>query len=76
MASITHPGRTIDEIDRIERAKMRAEMEHLQKRVERLSTDMAAIFDGIDRGEQVDLQYPSGEVVTITRARPRKTQEG
>lgn len=74
--SIAHPGRTSDEIERIERAKMRAEMEHLQGRVERLSSDMAAIFDAIANGEQIDLQYPDGRVLTVTRAKKRGEREG
>lgn len=74
--TIAHPGRTSSELERIERAKMRAEMEHLQARVERLSSDMAAIFDGIRNGDRVELTYEDGEVITITKARKRGDREG
>lgn len=75
MPGISHPGRPSDQLAAIEHVKQRAEMEHLQCRVEQLSLDLAAIFDGIRDGGPVELTYPDGTVVPITKARRRGAGE-
>lgn len=55
----------------IARAQDAAKLKFLERAVERLTGELAEIFDGIARGEHVELAYPDGSIITITRARNR-----
>lgn len=69
--TIRHPGRMSDQVAAIEAATRRAEMDVLQTRLQEAIESLANIFDSIARGEKVDLTYPDGQIITITRARNR-----
>ncbi|MES0071857.1 hypothetical protein [Mesorhizobium sp. M0058] len=73
---VSHPPRLSDLQASIARAQLDAKMTILEQMNERLTLQLQSIFDGIARGGQVELVYPDGEVVLITKARPRKTGEG
>ncbi len=73
---ISHPQRASDVQERIARAQADAKMTVLEQMIERMHFQLQSIFDGIGRGDQVELVYPDGEVVLITKARPRKAGEG
>lgn len=73
---IAYPSRIHDLQLEIAEAQTRAKMEILEKEHIRLSMQMQSIFDGIGRNEQVELVYPNGEVVLITKARKRGEKEG
>ncbi|BCH12009.1 hypothetical protein MesoLj131c_62670 [Mesorhizobium sp. 131-3-5] len=73
---ITHPPRLSDLQLQITQAQTQAKMDLLERTNERLTSHLQAIFDGIGRNEQVELVYPGGELVLITKARPRRAGEG
>ncbi|RVC47628.1 hypothetical protein EN781_00395 [Mesorhizobium sp. M4A.F.Ca.ET.090.04.2.1] len=73
---VTHPPRISDLQASIARAQTQAKMDVLERTNEVLTRQLAAIFDGIGRNEQVELIYPNGEVVLITKARKRGEKEG
>ncbi len=77
MAEITvnHPGNYNDQAMILDRAKMKLELDHMRERNETLSHLIDQIFDGIARGEQVELVYKDGTTRTITRAKPRGEKE-
>ncbi|RWB67598.1 hypothetical protein [Mesorhizobium sp.] len=60
----------------IELAHMKAEMALLQQRYDKMESDLDSIFTRIARGDQVELHYPNGEIVLITKARKRGEKEG
>lgn len=68
---VTHPPRFSDMQMEVARAQEQAKMDVLERTNERLALQLAAIFDGIGRNEQVELVYPNGEIVLITKARKR-----
>lgn len=69
--TVGHPGRYSDVDASMRAAQLKARNVVLEETVAKLIHDLAAIHDSIKRGEQVDLIYPDGEVITITRARKR-----
>lgn len=72
-----HMPRTRDVLqDAIGRAQLEAEMKVLRTNYDKMAGDLEAIFTRIGRGDQVELHFPDGNVVPITRARPRKAGEG
>ncbi|PWJ88433.1 hypothetical protein C8D77_111156 [Mesorhizobium loti] len=73
---VPHPQRVSDLQERIARAQVDAKMTVLEQMIDRMHCQLQSIFDGIGRNEQVELVYPDGEVVLITKARPRKAGEG
>ncbi|WP_027163409.1 hypothetical protein [Mesorhizobium sp. WSM1293] len=73
---VSHPPRISDLQLRIAQAQTQAKMDLLERANETLTNQLTTIFDGIGRNEQVELIYPSGEVVLITKARPRRAGEG
>ncbi len=73
---IAYPPRASEIQMAVSQAQTQAKMELLEREYERLSMQLSSIFDGIGRNEQVELVYPDGEVVLITKARPRKAGEG
>lgn len=74
--NIRSPRDRMDLEERLQRERLEAELTVLREAYDDLRGDLDAIFTRIGRGDQVDLQFPDGEIVTITRARPRKSQEG
>jgi hypothetical protein len=77
MADIVHyPARISDIEFEIADAQRNAKVAILERAHNRLSLQLAAIFDGIGRNEQVELVYPNGEIVLITKARKRGEKEG
>lgn len=74
--NISAPRRRHEMRDDIARAQMEAEMKLLKDGYDDMAGDLDAIFTRIARGEQVELHYPDGTVVPITKARPRKAGEG
>lgn len=72
---ITFPPRKSDVQLEIENAQLKAKMDVLERTTERVTSHLASIFDGIARGDQVELQYPDGQTVLITKARKRGTGE-
>jgi hypothetical protein len=73
---VSHPPRFSEMHDEVLIAQTQAKMDVLERINERLARQLAAIFDGIGRNEQVELVYPNGEVVLITKARKRGEKEG
>ncbi|MDG4887616.1 MAG: hypothetical protein E5V67_22820 [Mesorhizobium sp.] len=73
---VTAPLRLSDLQASIARAQIEAKMDVLERTNERLTLHLQSIFDGIGRNEQVELIYPNGEVVLITKARKRDRGEG
>lgn len=73
---VSHPERVSDLQERVAKAQVDAKMTVLEQMIDRMHSQLQSIFDGIARGGQVELVYPDGEVVLITKARPRKTGEG
>lgn len=73
---ITHPPRLSDLQLQIAHAQTQAKMDLLERTNEQLTRHLQAIFDGIGRNEQVELVYPNGELVLITKARKRDRSEG
>lgn len=73
---ITHPPRLSDLQQQIAHAQTQAKMDLLERTNEKLTSHLLSIFDGIGRNEHVELIYPGGEVVLITKARPRRAGEG
>lgn len=73
---VSHPPRISDLQARIAQAQTQAKMDLLERANEILTLQLTAIFDGIGRNEQVELVYPNGELVLITKARPRKAGDG
>lgn len=73
---VSHPPRISDMQREIARAQEAAKMRVLEETNEDLRHQLAAIFDGIGRNEQVELVCPNGEVVLITKARKRGEKEG
>lgn len=75
MPDISHPGHMSDIEGRLAAAKLKVENDFMRSELERANITLRSIFDSIARGEQIDLRYDDGTVVTITRARPRKGGE-
>lgn len=73
---VTAPPRLSEMQLEVSRAQLAAKMEVLERVNERLTLHLQWIFDGIGRNEQVELVYPNGEVVLITKARKRERGEG
>jgi hypothetical protein len=73
---VLHPPRISDLQFRIAQAQTQAKMDLLERANETLTFQLQVIFDGIGRNEQVELVYPNGEVVLITKARKRDRGEG
>ncbi|RUV63678.1 hypothetical protein EOA64_08270 [Mesorhizobium sp. M1A.F.Ca.IN.022.02.1.1] len=73
---VAHPPRISDLQLRIAQAQTQAKMDLLERAKESLTSQLTTIFDGIGRNEQVELIYPNGEVVLITKARPRRGEGG
>lgn len=69
--NLRHPGGHSDMQAQLE--KVRGEV--LERLNKQLLDDIGAIYDGIRRGDQVELTYPDGEVILITKARPRTGKE-
>jgi len=61
--------------DRFQKARLEAEMKVLQTAYETVRADLDSIFTRIGRGEQVELHYPDGKVVLITKAKKRGNGE-
>lgn len=74
--NISAPRKRYEMQDEIARAHMEAEMKLLQARYDGMASDLDAIFTRIARGEQVELHYPDGTVVPITKARKRGERDG
>lgn len=71
------PPRDLFEMeDRMAKARLEAEMKVLQAAYEKVCADLDSIFTRIARGDQVELHYPDGQVVLITRARKRGSGDG
>ncbi|MDG4874131.1 hypothetical protein P9273_03340 [Mesorhizobium sp. WSM4935] len=73
---VSHPPRISDLQLRIAQAQTEAKMDLLERANVSLTSQLMTIFDGISRNEQVELIYPNGEVVLITKARKRDRSEG
>lgn len=73
--NIHAPQKRYDLQDELARAHMEAEMTVLRNRYDKMADDLDAIFTRIARGEQVELHYPDGTMVPITRARRRNAGE-
>jgi hypothetical protein len=72
-----HPPRRRDELeDRLKFERVQVELTVLREAYDELRGDMDSIFTRIGRREQVELHYPDGEIVLITRAKPRTEKEG
>lgn len=76
MPDIVHyPARIGDVQSEIAEAQRNAKIEILERAHNKAILQLAAIFDGIGRNEQVELVYPNGEMVLITKARKRERGE-
>lgn len=74
--NIQHPDsyrRMVEEKSEIEALKVRIKI--LEQANAGLSSNLDAIFNRIARGDQVELHYPDGSVVLITKARKRNAGE-
>jgi len=74
--NISAPRMRYELQDQLETAKMRAELDTLRMHYDSRANDLASIFNRIARGEQVELHYPDGTVIPITRARKRGEKDG
>lgn len=73
--NISAPRHRYEMQDAIARAHMEAEMKLLQMHHDKMADDLDSIFTRIARGEQVELHYPDGKVILVTKAKPRKAGE-
>lgn len=69
--NISAPRRRHELQERITAQQMKAEMEILRNAYDDMASDLDSIFTRIARGEQVELHYPDGTIVPITKARRR-----
>lgn len=67
------PRTRADLAEIIEARRLKVELEVLQCAYDTMADDMKAMFARIARGEQVELRYPDGTVVPVTRARRRES---
>lgn len=74
--NIRPPVSLLDMQERIANAKVRAELETLQRHYNDMASNLESIFNRIARGEPVELHYPDGTVIPITRARRRGDKDG
>jgi hypothetical protein len=74
--TVQHPSRISDVQYEIAEAQRNAKVEILERACNRALIQLQSIFDGIGRNEQVELVYPNGEIVLITKARKRGEKEG
>lgn len=73
--NISWPRQLWEMEDRVAKAKLEAEMRVLQTAYEAMASNLDAIFTRIARGDQVELHYPDGKVILVTKAKPRKAGE-
>lgn len=70
--NITHPDRYREwRRNDIETAKLKAEIEVLERSVTALSSDLDAIFTRIASGDEVELHYPDGSVIVVKAEAPQ-----
>ena len=74
--NIAAPKKRHELEDRLWRERMQTELKVLQEAYDKLASDMDSIFTRIGRGEQVELRYPDGQVIPITKARRRGDKDG
>ena len=61
--------------ERIGAEQAKAEMTILRSAYDDMASNLDSIFTRIARGEQVELHYPDGKVILVTKAKPRKAGE-
>lgn len=74
--NIRLPCRRSELQESIASAQMKIEMELLRNAYDDMRGELESIFTRIARGEQVELHYPDGTVVPITKARRRGERDG